>query len=93
MPKQTHKAQLDALDSENTFLTVEVTGVVTSMGVVEGEIAAIHTELVTLGVASLANGVFSFANAAGKLTGSLIGTSASFTSLTVNGKVLQQPHQ
>ena len=64
--------QLDALDTDTTTLNEDVTGLGTTLGVVEGEIAALQTEMVGLGVATVANGLFSFANAAGTLISSTV---------------------
>ena len=70
--KSNIQGQLDALSSEETTLKEEVDGLGTSLVGVECKIAAIQTQLVSLGVATVANGVFSFANAAGTLISSTV---------------------
>ena len=63
-------------------------GLGTSLVGVEGETAAIQTQLVSLGVASVANDVFSFANAAGTLISSTVLTSRLSNYLPLTGGTL-----
>ena len=79
--KQSIQDRLDALDTD-------VTGLGTIVGVAEGEIAAIQSQLVGLAVASMAYSVFSFANAAATLVSSILLSSQLSQYLPLSGDTL-----